>query len=106
MSYLDSIKSPADTKKLTVEELIELANEVRQEIISTVSKTGGHLASSLGAVELTVALHHVFDFPADRIVWDVSHQTYGHKILTGRRDRMGTIRQYHGDDIEPPFRPP
>ena len=96
MSYLDSIKSPADTKKLTVEELTELANEVRQEIISTVSKTGGHLASSLGAVELTVALHHVFDLPADKIVWDVSHQTYGHKILTGRRDRMGTIRQYHG----------
>ncbi|UCE25538.1 MAG: 1-deoxy-D-xylulose-5-phosphate synthase [Candidatus Zixiibacteriota bacterium] len=96
MGYLENINSPADTKKLTVEQLTDLAAEVRQEVISIVSRTGGHLASSLGAIELTVALHYVFDLPQDKIIWDVSHQTYGHKILTGRRDRMGTIRQYNG----------
>jgi len=96
MKHLDKIHGPADTKKLSVEELTELAAEVRQEIVSTVSQTGGHLASNLGAVELTVALHKVFDIPTDRIIWDVSHQTYPHKILTGRRDRIHTIRQYHG----------
>lgn len=96
MKYLPRIKSPADTKALTIEELVELAAETRQEIISTVSKTGGHLASSLGTVELTVALHAVFDLPTDKLLWDVSHQTYAHKILTGRIDRMATIRQYGG----------
>lgn len=96
MKHLPNIKSPDDTKKLSVDELVELAAEVRQEIISAVSKTGGHLASSLGAVELTVALHYVFDLPRDRLIWDVSHQTYGHKILTGRHERIDTIRQYGG----------
>ncbi|MEW6412165.1 MAG: 1-deoxy-D-xylulose-5-phosphate synthase [Candidatus Zixiibacteriota bacterium] len=96
MKRLLNNHTPSDTKKLTVEELAELAEEVRQEIISSVSKTGGHLASSLGVVELTVALHYVFNLPADKIIWDVSHQTYGHKILTGRGDRMHTIRQYQG----------
>ncbi|UCG62096.1 MAG: 1-deoxy-D-xylulose-5-phosphate synthase [Candidatus Zixiibacteriota bacterium] len=96
MAYLDDIKGPEDTKKLSVDQLTELAEEVRHEIISTVSKTGGHLASSLGAVELTVALHYIFNLPEDKIIWDVSHQTYGHKILSGRRDRMNTIRQYGG----------
>ncbi|MGD8922992.1 MAG: 1-deoxy-D-xylulose-5-phosphate synthase N-terminal domain-containing protein, partial [Candidatus Zixiibacteriota bacterium] len=96
MNYLPSIHSPEDTKKLTPEQLVELADEVRQAIISTVSETGGHLASNLGAVELTIALHYVFDLPGDRLIWDVSHQTYAHKLLTGRGDRMDTIRQYHG----------
>ncbi len=96
MTYLLDTHFPADTKKLTVEQLVELASEVRQELISSVSKTGGHLASNLGSVELTVALHYVFDLPADKLVWDVSHQTYPHKILTGRRGRMDTVRQYGG----------
>jgi 1-deoxy-D-xylulose-5-phosphate synthase len=96
MSYLLDKHYPADTKKLSVEQLVELAGEVRQELISAVSKTGGHLASNLGSVELTVALHYVFDLPTDKLIWDVSHQSYPHKILTGRRDRMDTIRQYGG----------
>ncbi|MCB2202040.1 1-deoxy-D-xylulose-5-phosphate synthase [bacterium] len=96
MQHLSSINSPADTKKLSVEELVELATECRQQIVSAVSRTGGHLASNLGAVELTLALHYIFDIPKDRIIWDVSHQTYTHKLLTGRRDRIDTIRQYRG----------
>lgn len=96
MKYLDQINYPSDLKKLSQEELLVVKDELRQEIISAVSKTGGHLASSLGAVELTVALHYLFDTPKDKIIWDVSHQTYGHKILTGRKDRMETIRQYGG----------
>ncbi|MFQ5452807.1 MAG: 1-deoxy-D-xylulose-5-phosphate synthase [Candidatus Zixiibacteriota bacterium] len=96
MKYLSEINSPADTKKLSVEELMELTKELRQELVSVVSKTGGHLASNLGAVELTIALHYVFDFPIDKLIWDVSHQTYCHKILTGRRRQMTTIRQYKG----------
>jgi 1-deoxy-D-xylulose-5-phosphate synthase len=96
MKYLPFIDSPADTKKLSVDELVELAAEVRQEIISTVSETGGHLASNLGSVELTIALHYVFDLPEDRLIWDVSHQTYPHKLLTGRRAQLHTIRQYGG----------
>lgn len=96
MSYLSKINSPADLKPLSIEELMNLKEELRQEIISAVSKTGGHLASNLGAVELTVALHYVFDIPTDKLIWDVSHQTYGHKILTGRRDKIDTIRQYGG----------
>lgn len=96
LKHLPDIHSPEDIKKLSVEELIELAGEVRQEIISGVSKTGGHLASNLGTVELTIALHYVFNSPNDKIIWDVSHQTYAHKILTGRRDRFDTLRQYNG----------
>jgi len=96
MKYLSKINSPEDVKKLSLEELADLASELRQEIVSVVSKTGGHLASSLGAVELTIALHYVFNLPVDKLIWDVSHQTYGHKILTGRREKMSTIRQYGG----------
>jgi 1-deoxy-D-xylulose-5-phosphate synthase len=96
MKHLSTINSPADLKQLPVDQLPELAEEIRQQIVSTVSETGGHLASNLGAVELTVALHYVFDFLTDRLVWDVSHQTYAHKILTGRRDQIHTIRQYGG----------
>ena len=94
--HLPNIDSPADTRKLSCEELVELAAELRQEIIAAVSETGGHLASNLGTVELTLALHKVFELPEDKILWDVSHQTYAHKILTGRRDRIRTIRQYGG----------
>jgi 1-deoxy-D-xylulose-5-phosphate synthase len=96
MKYLPTIDSPADLKKLSVDQLVELAGEIRTEIVSAVAETGGHLASNLGAVELTLALHYVFDAPTDRIIWDVSHQTYVHKLLTGRRDRIGTIRCYDG----------
>jgi 1-deoxy-D-xylulose-5-phosphate synthase len=96
MKYLPTINSPADLKKLSVDQLVELAEEIRTEIVSAVSETGGHLASNLGAVEMTLALHYVFDTPSDRIIWDVSHQTYVHKILTGRREQIGTIRCYNG----------
>lgn len=96
MKYLPNINSPQDIKNLAQDELIELAAELRQVIIAAVSETGGHLASSLGVVELTVALHLVFDTPTDKIVWDVSHQTYCHKLLTGRRDQIKTLRQYGG----------
>jgi len=93
---LDQIQSSQDLKKLDAEELEALCRELREEIISTVSKTGGHLASNLGVVELTAALHYVFDFPRDKLVWDVGHQSYVHKLLTGRRDRFHTLRQYKG----------
>lgn len=93
---LARVVSPADLKSLTAAERKALAEELRAFIIDSVSRTGGHLASNLGVVELTVALHTVFDTPADRIVWDVGHQTYAHKILTGRRERMHTLRQTDG----------
>jgi len=93
---LDSIYTPADLKKLSREDLPELADELRQFILDSVSKTGGHLSSNLGTVELSIALHYVFDTPADRIVWDVGHQSYPHKILTGRREQMNTLRQLDG----------
>jgi 1-deoxy-D-xylulose-5-phosphate synthase len=94
---LDKINSPADLRKLTRGELPALANELRAFVLNTVSQTGnGHLGSNLGTVELTVALHYVFNTPNDRIVWDVGHQTYPHKVLTGRRDRMHTLRQLGG----------
>ncbi len=96
MKYLLSIASPDDVKKLSIEELTELAEEIRQAIISSVSKTGGHLATNLGSVELTLALHYVLNLPYDRLIFDVSNQTYAHKILTGRLDRMETLRQYQG----------
>jgi 1-deoxy-D-xylulose-5-phosphate synthase len=98
MSYtlLDRINSPADMRKLSRAELKTLATELRAHVLDSVSKTGGHLSSNLGTVELTVALHHVFNTPHDRLVWDVGHQTYPHKILTGRRDRMHTLRQLGG----------
>lgn len=93
---LDTIKNPQDIKKINEKEKQQLAKEIREEIIDTVSKTGGHLASNLGVVELTIALHSVFDMPEDKIVWDVGHQTYVHKILTGRRKEMSTLRQLNG----------
>ncbi len=93
---LDRIDAPRDLKRLSNPELLALCTELREEIIQTVTQTGGHLGSSLGAVELTVAIHRVFDAPKDRVVWDVGHQAYGHKLLTGRRDRFSTIRQYGG----------
>ena len=95
-SYLPAINSPDDLRKLSRSELPKVAEELRDYIVSVISKVGGHLASSLGAIELTVALHYSFDTPHDRIVWDIGHQAYGHKILTGRRDRFPTIRQYGG----------
>lgn len=94
--YLNLIDSPADLKKIPREELPKVAEELRDYLITVVSKVGGHLASSLGAVELTLALHYIFDAPKDKIVWDIGHQAYGHKVLTGRRDRLPTIRQYGG----------
>src|SRR5438094_8309704 len=94
--YLSRIDSPADLKKVPREELPLVAEELRDYLVTVVSKTGGHLASSLGAVELTIALHYMFDAPKDKIVWDVGHQAYGHKILTGRRDRFDTLRQLGG----------
>ncbi|TFW25292.1 1-deoxy-D-xylulose-5-phosphate synthase [Duganella callida] len=96
MNLLDTINSPADVRKLSYSQLTPLAHELRAYLLDSVSKTGGHLSSNLGTVELTVALHYVFNTPHDRIVWDVGHQTYSHKILTGRRDRMHTLRQLGG----------
>lgn len=94
--FLDAINSPADIKGLTNDELNVLAGEIREEMISAVSKNGGHLASNLGAVELTIALHKTFDSPVDKIIWDVGHQAYAHKILTGRREQFSTIRTENG----------
>lgn len=91
-----SVNSPEDLKKLSREELPALADELREFVLGSVSKTGGHLSSNLGTVELSIALHYVFDTPRDRIVWDVGHQSYPHKILTGRRERMSTLRQFKG----------
>lgn len=95
-SLLHNINDPADMRGLSRSQLKSLAAELRTYVIDSVSRTGGHLSSNLGTVELTVALHSVFNTPYDRIVWDVGHQTYPHKILTGRRDRMGTLRQFGG----------
>ncbi|MBU4311010.1 1-deoxy-D-xylulose-5-phosphate synthase [bacterium] len=96
MHYLDKINSPKDLKNLNIGELSHLASEIREEIISTVSKTGGHLAPNLGVVELTIALHRVLNAPRDKVVWDVGHQTYTHKLLTGRRKKFSTLRQHKG----------
>jgi 1-deoxy-D-xylulose-5-phosphate synthase len=96
MELLKNIDSPADLKKLKVEQLPQVAAEMRTFILDTVAKLGGHLASSLGSADITVALHYVFDTPKDKLVWDTGHQTYGHKILTGRREKMHTIRQFGG----------
>ena len=93
---LDTIQSPADLRRLTRAQLRPLADELRQFLLHSVAQTGGHLSSNLGTVELTVALHYVFNTPQDRLVWDVGHQTYPHKILTGRRERMHTLRQLGG----------
>ncbi len=93
---LNTINSPADLKKLSLDEMVRLAAEVRSKIIETVASTGGHLAPNLGVVELTIALHYVFNAPRDKILWDVGHQSYTHKLLTGRRDRFHTLRSYGG----------
>ncbi len=95
--FLEKINGPADVKKLSVPELKELAEEIRQFILKSVSKTGGHLASNLGVVELTLALHYVFDFKQDKLLWDVGHQCYTHKIITGRKDKFENLR--HADGI-------
>ena len=93
---LTTINSPADLKQLTREQLHQVCDELRQYIIDVVSVHGGHFAASLGVVELTVALHYIYNTPYDQLVWDVGHQAYGHKILTGRRDEFHTNRKYHG----------
>jgi len=96
MDLLKTINDPADLRKLARPRLATLAAELREFVIDSVSKTGGHLSSNLGTVELTIALHYVFNTPSDRLIWDVGHQSYPHKILTGRRDRMNTLRQLNG----------
>src|SRR4051812_8154499 len=93
---LDTIHAPADLKALDRTQLCQLADELRSEVIDAVSVTGGHLGAGLGVVELTVAIHAVFDTPNDRLIWDVGHQAYPHKVLTGRRDRTRTLRQKNG----------
>ena len=93
---LDRVDTPADMRNFSIDQLKQLADEVRAETIDAVSVTGGHLGASLGVVELTVALHAIFDTPTDRVLWDVGHQAYPHKILTGRRDRIRTLRQGGG----------
>lgn len=95
-SFLDAITGPAELKQMSVEDLQKLAGEIRHEIVSSLSRTGGHLASNLGVVEITLALHRVFNTPKDQILWDVGHQAYVHKMLTGRRHRFDTLRQFKG----------
>ena len=96
MKLLEQIESPQDLKQLSRTDLTQLAEEIREIIVETVSHSGGHLAPSLGAVELAIAVHYVFDSPKDKIIWDVGHQSYTHKLLTGRRDRFHTLRQHQG----------
>ena len=93
---LDKINKPQDLKNLNLEKKVELAREIREYILEIVSKNGGHLASNLGVVELTIALESVFNLPQDKIVWDVGHQSYVHKILTGRKEQMKTLRKFGG----------
>src|SRR5436190_16258045 len=96
MTVLDRIQQPRDLRLLHREELLELCREIREFTVESVQKTGGHISSSLGTVELTVALHRVFDSPRDKLVWDTGHQAYIHKILTGRKGRFDTLRQFGG----------
>jgi 1-deoxy-D-xylulose-5-phosphate synthase len=96
LSFLDNINSPSDLKKVKKEDLPKVAAEIREKIVDTVSNTGGHLAASLGATDLAVALHYVFNSPEDKIIWDVGHQAYAHKILTGRKDKFHTLRTHNG----------
>ncbi|HZM99478.1 MAG TPA: 1-deoxy-D-xylulose-5-phosphate synthase N-terminal domain-containing protein, partial [Pyrinomonadaceae bacterium] len=96
MTLLESINSPADLRALPPDQLRTVADEIRTYILETMSRVGGHTGASLGAVELAVALHYAFDTPRDRLVWDVGHQAYAHKILTGRRELLPTIKQYGG----------
>ena len=94
--YLEQIKSPSDLKKLSIHEMKKLAEEIREEMVYRVSKNGGHLASNLGVVELTIALHYVFNSPVDKIIWDVGHQSYSHKLITGRYEKFFSLRKYKG----------
>ena len=96
MSLLENINSPADLRALQPAQLRTVSDEIRNYILETMSRVGGHTGASLGAVELAVALHYAFDTPKDRLVWDVGHQAYAHKILTGRRELLPTIKQYGG----------
>src|SRR5258707_9273794 len=96
MTILDRVKSPTDVRVLTRDELKQLADDVRARLIDVCSRTGGHIGAGLGVVELTIALHYAFDTPRDQLVWDVGHQGYPHKLLTGRNDQMETLRQEHG----------
>ena len=93
---LERINEPQDIKNLTYDEMKILAGEIREFLISTISQTGGHLASNLGVVELTIALYRVFDLPRDKVIWDVGHQAYTHKILSGRKEGFGELRQFGG----------
>src|SRR5210317_2118900 len=95
-NFLTQINFPSDLKKISESDLQKVADELREETISAVSETGGHLGASLGVVELTVALHYVFNTPKDKLIWDVGHQCYPHKVLTGRRDKIRTLRQGGG----------
>ena len=94
--FLDQIKYPSDLKKFDRNDLKNISTELRDKTINAVSKTGGHLGAGLGVVELTIALHYIFDTPKDKLIWDVGHQSYPHKILTGRKDKIDTIRQEGG----------
>src|SRR2546428_12611843 len=96
MGFIEKINSPSDLRQLPIERLQGIADEIRQYILETMSRVGGHTGASLGAVELAVALHYAFNTPHDRLVWDVGHQAYAHKILTGRRDLLPTVKQYGG----------
>ena len=96
LKYLPYIKSPQDLKNYSKKELEDLSSELREYIVSTVSEIGGHLASTLGVIELTTALHYVYNAPDDKIVWDTGHQAYAHKVLTGRFESLNTIRKYKG----------
>src|SRR2546428_11916173 len=96
MEILQQINSPAELRRLRPDQLPQVAEEIRQYILETMSRVGGHTGASLGAIELAVALHYAFETPHDRLVWDVGHQAYAHKILTGRRDLLPTIKQYGG----------
>ncbi len=95
-SLLDQINSPDDVKKLNLTDLEQLAQDIRERIIEVMAVNGGHLASNLGSVELTIALHYVFNCPEDKLIWDIGHQTYPHKLITGRRQEFNTVRQYKG----------
>ncbi|NLG10934.1 MAG: 1-deoxy-D-xylulose-5-phosphate synthase, partial [Coriobacteriaceae bacterium] len=95
-SILSGINGPEDLRSLSIEQLDVLAQEIREELVSTTAKTGGHLASSLGAVELILAMHYIYDFSHDHLVFDVGHQAYAHKLITGRRDDFNTLRCYGG----------
>ena len=94
--FLDNINFPSDLRKLSENDLQEVSDEVRKEMINAVSETGGHLGAGLGVVELSVALHYVFDTPNDKLIWDVGHQSYPHKILTGRKNKIKSLRQGNG----------